>query len=343
MTKVTTVGLDLAKSIFQVHGSDQDGRPVVRKKLRRGQVIGFFAGLEPCLVGMEACASAHHWARELEVLGHEVRLIPPQYVKPFVKTNKNDASDAEAICEAMMRPTMRFAPVKSAEQQSVLMLHRARELLVRQRTMVINALRGHCGEYGIIVAQGAPNITKLIAIIEDGDDGRLPELARQALDHLIAQLRMTQAQIVALEKALKDWHRGNEASRRLETIPGVGVITATARVATIGDASQFASGRQLAAWLGLVPKQHSSGGKERLGRISKRGDGYLRKLLVHGARTVLLWSRRKKQERSPWLEALLLRRPTNVVLVAMANKTARVVWALLSRGETFRTEASVIA
>jgi transposase len=343
MTKVTTVGLDLAKSIFQIHGSDQDGRPVVRKKLRRGQVIEFFAGLEPCLVGMEACASAHHWARELEVLGHEVRLIPPQYVKLFVKTNKNDASDAEAICEAMMRPTMRFAPVKSAEQQSVLMLHRARELLVRQRTMVINALRGHCGEYGIIVAQGAPNITKLIAIIEDGDDGRLPQLARQALDHLIAQLRMTQAQIVALEKALKDWHRGNEASRRLETIPGVGVITATALVATIGDASQFTSGRQLAAWLGLVPRQHSSGGKERLGRISKRGDGYLRKLLVHGARTVLLWSRRKKETRSPWLEALLARRPTNVVLVAMATKTARVVWAMLSRGETFRTDPQLAA
>jgi transposase len=343
MTKVTTVGLDLAKSIFQIHGSDQDGRPVVRKKLRRGQVIAFFAGLEPCLVGMEACASAHHWARELEVLGHEVRLIPPQYVKLFVKTNKNDASDAEAICEAMMRPTMRFAPVKSAEQQSVLMLHRARELLVRQRTMVINALRGHCGEYGIIVAQGAPNITKLIAIIEDGDDGRLPQLARQALDHLIAQLRMTQAQIVALEKALKDWHRGNEASRRLETIPGVGVITATALVATIGDASRFTSGRQLAAWLGLVPRQHSSGGKERLGRISKRGDGYLRKLLVHGARTVLLWSRRKKETRSPWLEALLARRPTNVVLVAMATKTARVVWAMLSRGETFRTDPQLAA
>ena len=343
MTKVTTVGLDLAKSIFQVHGSDQDGRPVVRKKLRRGQVIGFFAGLEPCLVGMEACAGAHHWARELEVLGHEVRLIPPQYVKPFVKTNKNDASDAEAICEAMMRPTMRFAPVKSAEQQSVLMLHRARELLVRQRTMVINALRGHCGEYGIIVAQGAPNITKLIAIIEDGDDGRLPELARQALDHLIAQLRMTQAQIVALEKALKDWHRGNEASRRLETIPGVGVITATALVATIGDASQFASGRQLAAWLGLVPKQHSSGGKERLGRISKRGDGYLRKLLVHGARADLRWSKHRKERRSIWQESLLARRPTNVVLVAMANKTVRVVWAMLSRGETFRTEAPAIA
>jgi len=343
MTEVTTVGLDLAKSVFQVHGADRDGRPVVRKKLRRGQVLVFFAGLSPCLIGLEACASAHYWARELQALGHEVRLIPPQYVKPFVKTNKNDASDAEAICEALIRPTMRFAAVKSAEQQSVLMLHRARELLVRQRTMLINALRGHCGEFGLVVAQGAPKVAELIEVIEDPEDERLPTLAREALGSLVSQLRMVQAQVVGLEMKLKAWHRTNEASRRLATIPGVGVITATALVATIGDASQFHSGRQLAAWLGLVPRQHSSGGKERLGRISKRGDGYLRKLLVHGARTVLLWSRRKKERRSPWQEALLARRPTNVVLVAMANKTARVVWVLLSRGETFRIEAQAAA
>jgi len=345
MTKITTVGLDLAKLVFQVHGADQDGRPVVRKKLRRGQVLGFFAELPPCLIGLEACASAHYWARELQALGHEVRLIPPQYVKPFVKTNKNDASDAEAICEALIRPTMRFASIKSAEQQSVLMLHRAREreLLVRQKTMLINALRGHCGEFGIVVAQGASRVAELIAIIEDQEDDRIPALACEALGYLVSQLRMVQAQVLGLEKKLKTWHRANEASRRLETIPGVGVITATALVATIGDASQFHSGRQLAAWLGLVPRQYSSGGKERLGRISKRGDGYLRKLLVHGARTVLLWSRRKKETRSPWLEALLARRPTNVVLVAMANKTARVVWALLSRSETFRADPQLAA
>jgi transposase len=343
MTKVTTIGLDLAKTVFQVHGADQSGRPVVRKKLRRGQVLGFFAGLSPCLVGLEACASAHYWARELQALGHEVQLIPPQYVKPFVKTNKNDASDAQAICEAVIRPTMRFAPIKSAEQQSVLMLHRARELLVRQKTMLINALRGHCGEFGIVVAQGASRVATLIDMIEDREDDRLPALAREALMALVDQLRMVRAQITGLEKQLKAWHRSHEASRRLETIPGVGVITATALVATIGDASQFRSGRQLAAWLGLVPRQYSSGGKERLGRISKRGDGYLRKLLVHGARTVLLWSRRKKETRSPWLEAMLARRPTNVVVVAMANKTARVVWALLSRGETYRTEAQAAA
>ena len=343
MTKITTVGLDLAKSVFQVHAADQDGRPVVRKKLRRGQVLEFFAGLSPCLIGLEACASAHYWARKLQALGHEVRLIPPQYVKPFVKTNKNDAADAEAICEALMRPTMRFAAVKSAEQQSVLMLHRARELLVRQRTMLINALRGHCGEFGIVVAQGASNVTALIEMIEDPEDERLPTLAREALGSLVDQLRMVQAQTLGLEKKLKAWHRTNEASRRLETIPGVGVITATALVATIGDASQFHSGRQLAAWLGLVPRQYSSGGKERLGRISKRGDGYIRRLLVHGARADLRWSRHRKEQRSIWQESLLARRPTNVVLVAMANKTARVVWAMLSRGEAFRTEARTAA
>jgi transposase len=338
MTKITIVGLDLAKSVFQVHAADNEGMPVVRKKLRRGQVHEFFAGLSPCLIGLEACASAHYWARELQALGHEVRLIPPQYVKPFVKTNKNDAADAEAICEALVRPTMRFAAVKSAEQQSVLMLHRARELLVRQRTMLINALRGHCGEFGLVVAQGASKVTALIEMIEDPEDEDLPALARAALGSLVEQLRMTQIQILGLEKKLKAWHRTNEASRRLETIPGVGVITATALVATIGDASQFHSGRQLAAWLGLVPRQRSSGGKERLGRISKRGDGYIRRLLVHGARADLRWSKHRKERRSIWQESLLARRPTNVVLVAMANKTARVVWAMLSRGETFRTE-----
>ncbi len=352
MTEITTIGLDLAKTVFQVHGADQDGRPVVRKKLRRGQVLGFFAGLSPCLIGLEACASAHFWARELQALGHAVRLIPPQYVKPFVKRNKNDASDAEAICEALIRPTMRFAPLKSAEQQSVLMLHRARELLVRQKPKLINALRGHCGEFGIVVAQGASRVAELIVMIEYRQDERLAALAREALGSLVGQLRMVQAQIVGLEKKLMTWHRANEASRRLATIPGVGpgcrhyhspLLRPWALVATIGDASQFHSGRQLAAWLGLVPRQYSSGGKDRLGRISKRGDGYLRKLLVHGARTVLLWSRRKKETRTAWLEALLARRPTNVVVVAMANKTARVVWALLSRGETFRVKTRAAA
>lgn len=344
MPDITTVGLDLAKSVFQVHCADEDGKPAVRKKLRRSQVLGFFSKLPPCLVGMEACAGSHHWARELQALGHEVRLIPPQFVKPFVKTNKNDAADAEAICEAMMRPTMRFAPIKSAEQQAILTLHRSRDLLVRQRTMLINALRGHCAEFGLIAAQGLGNAAKLIEVIDDQNDDRIPGLAREALGFLVGQLRGVQAQIAGLEKRLKAWHLSSEASRRLEAIPGVGVITATALVATIGDASQFRSGRQLAAWLGLVPKQNSSGGKDRLGRISKRGDRYLRRLLVHGARAVLRWSRgdRKagiKQGRTAWQQALLARRPTNVVLVAMANKTARVVWAMLTRTEDYKPEA----
>ena len=321
---ITTIGFDLAKTVFQVHGADGEGRAVLRRKLRRGKVLAFLAGLPSCLVGMEACASAHYWARELQALGHKVRLIPPQYVRPFVKTNKNDAADAEAICEAVTRPTMRFAPAKSAEQQSVLMLHRARELLVRQRTMVINALRGHYAELGLIVAQGASRVEELVAIIEDPGDERLPPLAREALGSLVEQLCSAQARIKQLEATLMAWHRSNQASRRLATIPGVGVITATALVATIGDGAQFRSGRQLSAWLGLVPRQHSSGGKDRLGRISKRGDGYIRRLLVHGARSVLRWRRAKPGTRPGWSDQLLARRPTNVVLVAMANKTARV-------------------
>ena len=268
---ITTIGFDLAKTVFQVHGADGEGRAVLRRKLRRGKVLAFFAGLPSCLVGMEACASAHYWAREIQALGHEVRLIPPQYVRPFVKTNKNDAADAEVICEAVTRPTMRFAPAKSAEQQSVLMLHRARELLVRQRTMVINALRGHCAELGLIVAQGASKVEELVAIIEDPGDVRLPPLAREALGSLVEQLHSAQARIKQLEATLLAWHRSNQASRRLATIPGVGVITATALVATIGDGAQFRSGRQLSAWLGLVPRQHSSGGKDRLGGSRSAG------------------------------------------------------------------------
>ena len=337
---ITTIGLDLAKTVFQIHAADNAGNTVLKKRLRRGQLLAFFAGLEPCLVGMEACGSAHYWARELQSLGHEVRLIAPQFVKPFVKTNKNDASDAEAICEAMQRPTMRFAAVKSAEQQSVLMLHRVRELLVRQKTMLLNALRGHCAEFGIVVAQGAFRVGELVAIINDDKDDRMPAVAREALGFLVNQLHGVKEQIAMLEKKLKAWHKNNEASRRLETIPGIGVITATALVATIGDARQFKSGRELAAWLGLVPRQNSSGNKQRLGRISKRGDKYLRKLLVHGARTVLRWRVAKKETRTQWLEGMLQRRPTNVVLVAMANKTARVVWALLTKNQTWQPRAA---
>jgi len=335
MQHITTIGLDLAKNVFQVHGLDQEGRAVLRKKVRRGQVLKFFGTLPSCLVGMEACGSAHHWARELKAQGHEVRLIPPQYVRPFLKTNKHDAADAEAIAEALVRPTMRFAPIKSADQQAVLMLHRSRELLVKQRTMLINAVRGHCSELGMIASQGASKINDLIMMIEDPDDARLPAFAREALGVLIAQLDAVKKAIQKLESKLQTWHRSQQASQRLTTIPGVGVITATALVATIGDGSQFKSGRHLSAWLGLVPRQHSSGGKSRLGRISKRGDGYIRRLLVHGSRAVLRWQRAALKRPSPWVGELLARRPTNVVLVAMANKTARTVWAMMSKQQDF--------
>ena len=335
MNTITTIGLDLAKRVLQVYGLDQDGQPVLRKQLRRGQVLQFFATVSPCLVGMEACGSAHHWARELQAQGHDVRLIPPQYVRPFLKTNKHDAADAEAIAEALVRPSMRFVPIKSTAQQAVLMLHRSRELLVKQRTMFINAIRGHCSELGMVASQGASRVKDLITIIEDPEDPRLPAVAREALSVLIAQLAVVKEAIRTLESKLQAWHRSQQASQRLTTIPGVGVITATALVATIGDGTQFKSGRHLSAWLGLVPRQHSSGGKSRLGRISKRGDGYLRRLLVHGARAVLRWQKGAPKQPSPWIGELLTRRPTNVVLVAMANKTARTVWAMMRDQQVF--------
>ncbi len=253
-TTITTIGLDLAKRVFQVHGLDQDGRPVLRKQIRRGQVLKFFGTLPSCLIGIEACGSAHHWARELQAQGHDVRLIPPQYVRPFLKTNKHDVADAEAIAEALVRPTMRLTPIKSAEQQAVLMLHRARELLVKQRTMFINAIRGHCSELGMITSQGASRVKDLLQIINDPEDTRLPAVAREALGVLIAQLQVVKEAIRKLECKLQAWHRSQHASQRLTTIPGVGVITATALVATIGDGSQFQSGRHLSAWLGLVPR-----------------------------------------------------------------------------------------
>ena len=268
MEKIITVGLDIAKHVFQVHGVDAGGAVVVRRKLRRDDVATFFAALPPCLVGIEACATGHHWARVLTALGHEVRLMPAAYVKPYVKRQKNDATDAEAICEAVTRPTMRFVPVKSEEQQSVLMLHRVRELLIRQRTMLINALRGHLAEFGIVTRQGVAGVSMLVALVEDEDHDLIPPLARSALVPLIEQLREVHEKVGEMDRQIHAWHRENELSRRLETIPGIGPITASAIVATVTDASLFRSGRQLAAWLGLVPRQNSSGGKERLGRIS---------------------------------------------------------------------------
>jgi transposase len=296
--------------------------------------LGYFAGLPPCLIGLEACATGHHWGRELRALGHDVRLIPPQYVKPYVKRNKTDAADAEGICEAVTRPSMHFVGIKSAEQQAVMVLHRTRDLLVRQRTMAINALRGHMAEFGVVEAQGIAGARRLMALLADGSDERVPPLARRALAVLVAQLRGAMARIDELEREMKAWHRTSEVSRRLATIPGVGPVTATALAATVPDAAVFSSGRQFAAWLGLTPRQYSTGGKPRLGGISKRGDGYLRRLLMTGATAAL---RRSKQTRArPWVQGLLKRRPPKVVAVALANKTARTAWALIKTGEAWR-------
>ncbi|MEI8703033.1 MAG: IS110 family transposase [Mesorhizobium sp.] len=335
MEKVSTIGLDVAKHVFQVHGVDAQGAVVVRRKLRRDDVVAFFTSLPACLIGIEACATSHHWARVLTALGHEVRLMPASYVKPYVKRQKNDASDAEAICEAVTRPTMRFVPTKSEEQQSVLMLHRVRELLIRQRTMLVNALRGHLAELGIITRQGATGLSMLVALVEDEGHDLIPPLARSALFLLVQQLREVHEKVGELDRQIHIWHRSHELSRRLETIPGIGPITASAIVATVTDASLFKSGRQLAAWLGLVPRQNSSGGKDRLGRISKQGDPYIRRLLVVGAHAVLRFCRKGKAAPTRWAAELLAKKPYNVVAVALANKMARIVWALMTTGKRF--------
>jgi transposase len=331
--EVTTIGLDIAKRVFQAHGVDAAGRAMVRRKLGRGEVLDFFRALPPCLVGIEACGTAHHWAREIRALGHKVRLIPAAYVKPYVKRGKTDAADAEAICEAVSRPTMRFVPVKTPEQQAVLVLHRTRDLLVRQRTMLVNALRGHMSEFGIVARQGVGGVGELLAGLRDAEPTLLPALARQALRGLADGIDALETRIEEIEAAILVWHKDNEASRRLATVPGIGPITASALVATVGEVSNFASARQFAAWIGLVPKQNSSGGKPRQGGISKAGDRYLRRLLVLGASTVIRHNRTKAGE--GWLAGLVARRPTMVAAVAQANKTARIAWALLARGGTY--------
>ena len=334
--QVSTIGLDLAKQVFQVHGIDIDGAIVLRRRLRRSEVVKFFSTLPSCLIGIEACATAHHWARELSTLGHEVRLIPPSYVKAYVKRGKTDAADAEAICEAVSRPSMRFVPLKSAQQQSALMLHRSRDLLVRQRTMLVNAVRGHFAEFGVVAPQGIGRVGELAALLIEEDAVVLPPLARQALRALLAQLRALDEQISSLDAAIVASHRDNEVSRRLATIPGVGPITASAMVASVADARQFKSARHFAAWLGLTPRSHSTGGKERLGGISKQGDPYLRRLLVTGATCVIRHARRKAPGEAGWVKGLLARRPARLVSVALANKMARIVWALLVRGNTYQ-------
>jgi transposase len=308
--QITTIGLDLAKNVFQVHGVDAVGKLTVTRQLRRGQLIEFFKKLPPCLVGMEACATAHHWARELIKLGHTVRLMPASYAKAYVKRSKNDAADAAGICEAVTRPSMRFVPVKTAESQAAIMLHRSRDLLVRQRTQLINALRAHLAEVGLVAAAGVDGLKSLLAIIREagGETGQLPGPMRQALQPLVDQLAALQAQIGQLERSIHAQHRASDVSRRLETIPGIGVIGATAIAATVSEPGAFESGREFAAWIGLVPRQHSTGGKQMLGRISKQGDRYLRRLLIVGA-TAVIRHARAHPDKHPWIIKLLAKMP----------------------------------
>ena len=332
---VSTVGLDLAKNVFQVHAINEAGEVIVRKALRRRQVMPFFSRLEPCLIGMEACGTSHFWAREIAALGHEVKLMPPAYVKPYVKRGKTDAGDAAAICEAVTRPTMRFVAAKSPEQQAMVALLRSRDLLIRQRTQLVNMIRSQLAEFGIVLAKGIQHALKLVDRLLDGEALDIPALAARVLITLAEQVRDLQVRVGSLERELRTWSRDNQVAKRLQTIPGIGIITASALVASVTDPQQFTSGRQFAAWLGLTPRADSSGGKERLGRISKMGDQYLRRLLVNGMTSRLRWLRHHP-EAQPWAAELLQRKPAKLVAVALANKTARVAWAVMTRGEVYR-------
>jgi transposase len=342
MVQAITVGLDIAKNVFHAYGVDAAGVKAFSRKLRRSQVEAFFAKLEPCLIGIEACATAHHWARTLETMGHQVRLMPPAYVKPYVKTHKNDEADAEAICEAVGRPNMRFAQIKTVEQQSVLVLHRTRALLIKHRTRMGNTIRAHLAEFGITESIGREGLSRLIEKIVAGEDDRITKVARRAMMCLIEQYRLLQDQILDLDRQVMAWHRSNDASKRLATIPGIGPLAASALVASVGDASSFKNGRSFAAFIGLVPKQSSSGGKERLGKISKRGDHYLRWLLVVGSLAVIRYAQRHGTRR-PWLVNLLQRRTTKIAAVAMANKIARIAWVLMARGGAYREPVAPVA
>jgi transposase len=332
--KISTIGLDLAKSVFQVHGVDADGATVLVKRLHRKQMMPFFTKLPPCLIGVEACATAHYWARTLSAMGHEVKLMPPSYVKGYVKRGKSDALDAEAICEAVQRPTMRFVPIKSVEQQGILMAHRTRSLLVRQRTMAANALRAHLAEFGLVANQGVANLVTLAETAFAAEEA-LPAYARQALEVLMRRLAELTEEITELDRELHAWHIDNEASRRLAAIPGIGVITAT-----VTDPEQFRSGRQFAAWLGLTPRQHSTGGKSRLGGISKQGDRYLRRLLVVGATAVMRHAKNQTTSLAAWVRGLLEKKPFRLVSVALANKLARIAWVVLTRRDIYRPQGA---
>jgi transposase len=343
MQAVRTIGLDIAKSVFQVHGVDVSGQVVVRRKLKRRYVLAFFRKLPTCLVGMEACATSHHWSRELQALGHRVRLMPPAYVKPYVKRQKNDVADAEAICEAVTRANMRFVETKTTEQQSCLVLHRTRHLFIRQQTSVINAIRAHLAEFGIVAPVGRKGVEQLLEVVANSADQRIPEVARACVAALGAQLRMLKAQILEFDRQIMLWHRSHETSKRLDEIPGVGPALATALVASIADPKAFRSGRDFSAWIGLVPKQHSSGGKDKLGSISKQGDRYLRSLFTAGALAVIRYAKIYGTKHRPWLTALLARRPTKVAAIALANKLARMVWAMMTRGERYKEPVALAA
>ena len=338
ITKAQTIGIDLAKNVFAIHGVDEHENVVVRRELRRAQMLAFFAKLEPCLIGMEASAGAHFWARELKKLGHNVRLMPASYVKAYVKRGKTDARDAQAICEAVTRPTMRFVPIKDEEQQSVLALHRVRDLLVRQRTQSANTLRALCGEFGVVAPTGWLGIAALKGLVAGEADHRIPALAKVALRPLADRLDELSKQIAQLDREIHLWHRANETSVRLATIPGIGPITATALIASIGDASRFAKGRDLSAWIGLTPQARASGGKERLGSISKQGDRYLRRMLVQGAQS-LRRARTANPQKHVWAVRVEARRGAKVAAVAQANKTARIAWVVMARGGVYRRPA----
>jgi transposase len=343
--EISTIGLDLAKNIFQVHGINSLGEPVVRKALRRSQMLPFFAKIQPCLVGIEACGTSHHWARELIKLGHDVRLMPPAYVKPYVKRGKNDAADAEAICEAVTRQTMRFVPIKSREQQAALSLHRVRSLLIRQRTQLINMMRSMLAELGIAIPVGIEKALQMARRIVDGEtELDLPTEAKNVVALLADHVLQLHAKLRKMDLRLAALQRSDETARRLATIPGIGPIGATALAASVTDPSQFTSGRQFAAWLGLTPRQNSSGGKERLGRITKMGDKYLRQLLIVGATALVRYAREKPDTVDPRFIALLARKPARVASVAIANKMARIAWAVMARGGVFeRGHAPMLA
>ncbi|HMI13473.1 MAG TPA: IS110 family transposase [Bradyrhizobium sp.] len=343
MQVITTIGLDIAKSVFQVHGIDAGGQVVIRRQLKRRYVLAFFEKLSPCLVGIEACASSHHWSRELQALGHTVRLMPPAYVTPYVKRQKNDMADAEAICEAVTRANMRFVETKTPEQQSGLMLHRTRHLFIRQQTAVINAIRAHLGEFGIVAPVGRNGVEDLLDVVADPSDKRVPEIVRACLAALGAQLRRLKEQILEFDRMIRAWHRSSEMSLRLDDCPGIGPVLATALAATVADPKAFRSGRNFSAWIGIVPKQHSSGGKNRLGGISKQGDRYLRGLFVAGALAVIRYAKIHGTKHRPWLRALLARRPTKVAAIALANKIARMAWAMMAKGERYKEPVALAA